>query len=502
VKVLTAAQMREVDRLTIERGIPGLILMENAGARVVEFLEERFAPLWGQRIAVICGKGNNGGDGLVVARQLYTRFRPQALHVVLAADPAELRGDAAENLRMLTACGCSFAREAPADARLSTLVIDALLGTGINGAATGVMLESIRQINTGFPLAKIVAVDMPSGMPADSGVAGGEFVRADYTVTFTALKISQAFPPNCDQMGELHVVPIGSPADLYEHVELSVTEPRQFSKLLAPRPKSGHKGDFGHVLVVGGAPGKTGAAAMAGLAALRAGAGLVTVACADTNLIAVSPALMTAPLPDSRTIAAIAEKKDVIAIGPGLGDNPRLVALTRSLFTESDQPMVVDADGLNALAGQVPDPPSTGKLRVLTPHPGEMSRLTGKSIVVIQADRAGAARSLAVEKKIVLILKGERTLIAFPDGRVSINPTGTPAMGTGGTGDILTGLLAGFLGQFPTEPELAIEAAVYLHGLSGELGAAVKGEKALIATDLLDYLPAAIHACANLSDKF
>ena len=497
MKVLTAAQMREVDRLTIERGIPGLILMENAAAGVVEFLASRFAPLSTHRIAVICGKGNNGGDGLAVARQLHTRFRPRALHVVLAADPGELRGDAAENLRMLTACGCPFSREVTFETRLATLVVDGLLGTGVKGPASGLILDSIRQINTAFPLAKVVAIDMPSGMPSDSGDPVGEFVRADYTITFTALKVSQALPPNCDHVGKLNVVPIGSPPELYDEVPLSLIEPQQFRGLLEPRPRSGHKGDFGHVLVIGGAHGKIGAAAMAGLAALRAGAGLVTVACSAPNLTAIAPELMTAPLPDSQSIAALAEKKDVIAIGPGLGSHSPVVSLTRSLFAESDKPLVVDADGLNALVGQVPELPSSNKLRVLTPHPGEMARLIGKKVT----DRVTEARSLATQKHVVLVLKGERTLIAFPDGRVWINPTGTPAMGTGGTGDILTGIVAGFLGQFPTQPELAIAAAVYLHGLSGELGAASKGEKSLIATDLLDFLPAAIQACANLSDQ-
>ena len=497
MKVLTAAQMREVDRLTIERGIPGLILMENAGAGVVDFLASRFSPLSSQRIAVICGKGNNGGDGLVVARQLYTRFRPQALHVVLVADPGELRGDAAENFRMLTACGCPFSHEVTPEMRLATLVVDALLGTGVRGAATGAMQAGIRLINSGFPLARIIAVDIPSGLPSDLGAAAGEFVRADYTVTFTAPKVSQALPPHCDQAGELHVVPIGSPPELLDDIPLSLIEPGQFRSLLAPRPRAGHKGDFGHVLVIGGAHGKTGAAAMAGLASLRAGAGLVTVACSDSNLTAVAPELMTAALPDSQSIGALAEKKDVIAIGPGLGADPQLVALTRALFAESGKPMVVDADALNALVGQVPDLPNTAKLRVLTPHPGEMARLIGRRVT----DRLAEARTFATERRVVLVLKGERTLIAFPDGRVWINPTGTPAMGTGGTGDILTGMVAGFLGQFPTQPELAIAAAVYLHGLSGELGAAAKGEKCLIATDLLDFLPAAIQACANLSDR-
>jgi hydroxyethylthiazole kinase-like uncharacterized protein yjeF len=499
LKVLTAAQMREVDRRTIESGIPALILMENAGSRVVDFLAARFDPLSSQRIVVMCGKGNNGGDALVVARQLYTRFRPCSLDVILAADPAVLQGDATENLRMLTACGCPFFRQAPASANLATLVIDGLLGTGIKGAASGAMLEAIRGINTAFPLARIVSIDIPSGLPSDSGQPLGECVRADYTVTFTAPKISQALPPACDRMGELHVAQIGSPPELMDDVMLSLLESREFAPLLAPRERNANKGDFGHVLVIGGAHGKTGAASMTALSALRSGAGLVTVACSDQNLTAVSPALMTAQLPDRRSIAALAEKKDVIAIGPGLGDDPELVSLTRTLTAESDKPMVIDADSLNALAKA--DWSTNGKLRVLTPHPGEMSRLTGKTIADIESDRVGAACEFATRKQIWLVLKGQRTLLAFPDGRVSINPTGTPAMATAGSGDILTGLIAGFLGQFPDRPELAVSAALYLHGLAGELGAVAKGEKSLIATDLLEYLPAAIHACRNPSDR-
>src|SRR5256885_5386274 len=237
MKFLTAGQMREVDRLTIERGIPGVLLMENAGHRLIEFLAARFAPVSSHRVAVICGKGNNGGDGMVVARQLHTRFRPRELHVVLTADPAELRGEAADNFRMLAACGCPFSREIAPQMRFSTLVIDALLGTGIKGPAAGATLLMIREINIGFPLAKIVAIDIPSGMPSDSPFPVGESVRADCTVTFTALKVSQALPPNCDQMGELHVVPIGSPPDLLEGISLSLVEREQFRPLLAPRAR-------------------------------------------------------------------------------------------------------------------------------------------------------------------------------------------------------------------------------------------------------------------------
>jgi NAD(P)H-hydrate epimerase len=496
MKVLTAAQMREVDRRTAEMGILGIVLMENAGHRVVEFLAERFAPLSAQRILVLCGKGNNGGDGLVIARQLHTRFHPQALHVVLLAAPEELKGDAAANYRMLAACGCPVWREIPAEARLATLVVDALLGTGISGPATGVMLAGIREINDGFPLAKVLAVDIPSGMPSDSGVPVGEFARADYTVTFTAPKAGQVLPPNCDGLGELVVGPIGSPPELYEDVWLSLLEPEMFEELLAPRPRGGHKGTFGHVLVVAGGPGKTGAAAMTGLGALRAGAGLVTVASAASAIPVIAshaPELMTAPL--EAGLPGIAEGKTVIAMGPGLGRGPDVEALVARAVAEFEQPMVLDAD---ALVGQPEG--ASGRVRVLTPHPGEMARLTGKSTTEIQNDRVGAARAFATDRRVTLVLKGQRTVIAFPDGCVWINPTGTPALGTGGSGDVLTGMIAGFLAQFPGEPDQAVAAAVYLHGLAGEIGARALGEKCLIATDILRYLPDAMEECADVSD--
>lgn len=517
MKVLTAAQMREVDRRTIELGIPGLILMENAGHRVVEFLASRFAPLSQEHIVILCGKGNNGGDGLVVARQLFTRLRPRALHVVLVAAPEELKGDAAQNLKMLDACGCPVLSEISAEMRTATLVVDALLGTGLKGPATGRMLDAIREIHTEFPLAKVVAIDIPSGMASDTGNRLGEAVRADYTVTFTAPKVGQVLPPNCDAVGELLVYPIGSPPELFEgdeSIDLSYIQPAQFRHLLAPRRRGSHKGSFGHILVIGGSRGKTGAAAMAGTSALRAGAGLVTVASAQSAISAVAAyaaELMTEPLPETETgsvsleafdyerLQNIARNKDVIALGPGLGTHPETVALVRRLQQESAQPMVIDADGLNALAGS--DWSSGERFRVLTPHPGEMARLCAKSIAEVEAERVASAREFAKQRQVCLVLKGQRSLIAFPNGQVWINPTGTPAMATGGAGDILTGLIAGFLGQFPKERELAVAAAVYLHGLAGELGAAELGEKALIATDLLRYLPQAMHECANLPDR-
>jgi NAD(P)H-hydrate epimerase len=507
MKILTAAEMREVDRRTVEAGIPGIVLMENAGHRVVEFLADRFSPLGDQRIVVLCGKGNNGGDGLVVARQLHTRFAPASLHVVLLAEPGALKGDAAANLAMLLAAGGRVEREIPAEARAATLVVDALLGTGVSGAASGRMLQGIREINQGFPLAAVVAVDLPSGMPSDSGEPAGEFARADYTVTFTAPKLAHAMPPNCDHIGELIVGAIGSPPGLYAGAWLEQVGPAMFGELLAPRAPAGHKGTYGHVLVVAGSRGKTGAAAMAGLAALRAGAGLVTVASAESKIGEIAshaPELMTEPLPETESgsialnanLEGLAQGKSVVAMGPGLGRAPQIAAMVHSMAATFEGPMVLDAD---ALVGGISGIPP--RVRILTPHPGEMARLTGKTTAEIQADRIGAARTYATENGVTLILKGQRTVIAFPDGRVWINPTGTPAMGKGGSGDILTGMIAGLVAQFPQQADQAVAAAVYLHGLAGQLGAQALGEKCLLATDLLQYLPDAMEECAHVPHR-
>ena len=502
MKVLTAAEMRDVDRRTTEAGIPGIVLMENAGGRVVDFLVERFSPLGAQRIVILCGKGNNGGDGMVVARQLFTRFPGLWLRVVLLADPADLKGDAAANYRMLQACGCPILRGVPTDAVSATVVVDAVLGTGIAGPPSGVAMEGIREINTASPFAKVVAVDMPSGMASDAGDSPGEVARADYTVTFTAPKLGQVLPPNCDRTGELIVVPIGSPAELYAGAKVELIEPSMFRALLAPRPKWGHKGTFGHALIVAGSRGKTGAAVMSGTAALRAGAGLATVASAAgavPTIAAHTPELMTVPLAETESggvsraadIPALAKGKTVLAMGPGLAREPDIAELVARAAAEFEGPAVLDADALwnwkPFRAGKHP--------RILTPHPGEMAHLTGRSTKEIQDDRLAAARAFAAEHQVILVLKGQRTLIGFPDGRVFVNPTGTPALGTGGTGDILTGLIAGLLSQFPEKPAEAVAAAVYLGGLAGEIGAREIGEKSFMATDILRYLPAAIERC-------
>jgi NAD(P)H-hydrate epimerase len=487
MKILTGEQMREIDRRTIEAGIPGIVLMENAGCRFVEFLEARYAPLSAHRIVIICGKGNNGGDGLVIARQLKIRFAPRALSVVLTCEPEALRGDAAANYAMLQVVGVPVSRQIDPRMRAATLVIDALLGTGLQGPARGEAVEWIREMNSGFPGAAVVSVDIPSGLHE-----GGESVRALQTVTFTAPKLEQMVPPTCDRVGELHVAAIGTPEQMLEQdpsLRLNLIEPKLLRRLLQPRNPGAHKGNFGHVLVIGGSAGKGGAAAMSGLAALKSGAGLVTVASSEEErrtVTAMAPELMT------QGILEDPGAKDVLAIGPGLGRDPELVSLTQRLFAQSALAMVVDADGLNALAGTAFHGP--GPWRVLTPHPGEMARLCGLSTTDIQADRIGVASAFATERQVVLVLKGQRTLIALPDGRVFVNPTGTPAMATAGSGDILTGLIAGLLAQWPDRREAAVFAAVWLHGRAGELAAAALTESCVTATDLIRFLPEAIRA--------
>lgn len=481
MKVVTAAEMRDVDRRTMELGIDGPILMENAGIRAVDFLAEQFGSPARHRIVILCGKGNNGGDGYVVARQLLTRFRVGALHVV---GP----GDGSAPQQMFEAAGGVVHPEITPEMRRATLVVDAVLGTGVEGAARGRALDLIREINTGFPEARVLAIDVPSGMNTDSGSSVGEVARADATITFTAPKLCHALSPNCDRLGVWRVGHIGSPASLMEGVRLHLNGPSYFRHLLSRRTAESNKGTYGHVLVVGGAAGKAGAAEMAGIAALRAGAGLVTVACSTDRLFSLE--LMTARLP-KRFVDLPAERKNVIAIGPGLGLEPTLV---RETLEWSDVPVVMDADALNSLGSEPWEADC-----VITPHPGEMARLTALNVDQVQRNRIDVARKYAEEHGCTVVLKGHRTVVALADGRVWINPTGSPAMATGGTGDILTGLIAGCIAQW-SDRVAAVLAAVYLHGLAGELGARKLGEQGLIATDLLTYLPEAIRACHDVPD--
>lgn len=475
MRVLTSEQMRRVDRLTVEDGVPSIALMENAAHRVAEELIREFDPIDRQNVVILCGKGNNGGDGLALARLLH-EYQVGRLRVVLAADPSEFKGDAADNLRRVQEIGINPVFDVPAklrERREVNVVVDALLGTGLQGPPTGRTAELIRATRD-FPQAKIVSVDLPSGLGG-----GGDCVRADITVTFTAPKLEHYLAPGAeDYVGRLVVSQIGSPPWLIPG-GLEVSAPADFRHLFRPRKREAHKGDFGHVLIVGGAPGKTGAAAMAGLAALRSGAGLVTVGCSDPSRLA--PELMSEPY-DKFTL----DHKTVVAVGPGMGMQREVVT---KLINDAKIPMVIDADALNSIAGT--DFRGRGLQTILTPHPGEMARLLGVDRVS-ETDRLQVARKFAQERNVCLVLKGYRTLIALPDGNVWINTSGSPAMATGGTGDILTGMIAGLIAQFPQEIDAAVRSAVWLHGRAGQIGAEELTEQCLIATDLLHYLPKAI----------
>jgi hydroxyethylthiazole kinase-like uncharacterized protein yjeF len=462
--VLTAEQMREADRRTIADGTPGEVLMERAGTRVVEVMEREFTPLIAQRVVIVCGKGNNGGDGLVIARLLKGRV---ANFRVIRADDTETAPFSDAPLGSMRLGEEGQTRERVIDPE-ATIVIDALLGTGFKGEVQGRYAELIRSMNEDFPNARIVAVDIPSALK----------VRADITVTFAAPKVDLVIGPGSEMAGRMIVADIGI-APEYLQSDLRLSEPHDFAALLKPRQRDSNKGMYGHVLMIGGAQGKSGAAAMAGLAALRAGAGLVTVACADSSKLI--PELMTEEMAHFSL-----EKKTVIAIGPGLGPEAELVT---NLMSEAKIPMILDADALNSIAGT--DFRGRGIETILTPHPGEMARLVGGKFT----DRLTTARAFARDHNVCLVLKGQGTLIALPDGQVFVNPTGSPSMAKGGTGDILTGMVAGMVAQHPHDIPTAVRAAVWLHGRCGELGADDWTDKCLLATELLNYLPRAIREC-------
>lgn len=506
MKILSAEQLRKVDRQSGDT----LALMENAGRRVVETIEERLGEVQNRKIAVLCGKGNNGGDGFVVARLLADRRGlPQ---VLLFANEKEIVGDAATNLARLQDSGLrpSIVLDdgAWADYRCDPetwIVVDALLGTGVTRPVEGLYRAVIESIPERFPNATIVSVDVPSGLAADSGELIGPAVQADLTVTFSALKHCLVFPPAHTCAGDIVVVDIGNPPELLlvpEH-NLDWIVPDVFPSALHRRRETTHKGDYGRVLIVGGSRGKTGAAIMAGEAALRSGAGLVTVATPASCLPIVAasmPELMTEPLEETPEgtiadlpIAPVLAGKTVLGVGPGLGTSSETHAFTRSLVDSAEVPVVIDADGLNAFVGRTNELRGNGRRPVvITPHPGEMSRLIGRDVAFVNANRISVAGDLATKQNLHVVLKGFRTVVATPNGRIFINGTGNPGMATGGMGDILTGMLAGIIAQVGLG--LFFERvlfAVHLHGLAGDIAAEEIGEEPLVATDLLRYIGAA-----------
>jgi NAD(P)H-hydrate epimerase len=510
MRVLTAAEMREADRRAIEElGIPGRLLMENAGRAVVEALLAEHDRVRLGSVAVVCGKGNNGGDGLVVLRQLVMRGVAARAFVLAGFD--RLSSDAGANLTTALKLGLevtpvedetgwegAFAWIARAD-----VVVDAIFGTGLVRPAEGLVARAIHDINR--VAAFKVAVDIPSGLPSDGGAPAGEHLRADLTVALGAPKVSHLLPPGSLSVGKLLIADIGIPPGVLNQVGglLETLDPALLKGLLPPRRPDAHKGDFGHLLLVAGSLGKTGAASLAALAALRSGVGLVTVACPRSALPIIaraSPDLMTEPLPEtpSGTLAAAAAPrlfellsgKTALALGPGLGRDPETDRAIRQLVGEATVPTLADADALNAFAGSLDQLPR-GRALALTPHPGEMARLLGVGSEQIQSDRLTQVRRLASECQVWVALKGFRTLVAEPSGRVRIGMTGNPGLAKGGTGDVLAGMAGAFLAQ-GHPPALALGLAVHLHGLAGDLVAAETGEVSLLASDLLRRIPEAI----------
>jgi hydroxyethylthiazole kinase-like uncharacterized protein yjeF len=508
MKITTAAEMREIDRASTEKfGVPSLTLMENAGDAVAQFILENYPRA--ERVAVVCGKGNNGGDGFVVARQMHRAGR--VVEVLLLASPSELKGDAAAMFEQLPVRPIVVQSLAELQAESSRslancdLLVDAILGTGFKPPVKELYAGAIAAINSGSK--PVIAVDIPSGADSDAMTpqAAPGIARANAIVTFTAPRPAHVFGRLT--RGPVIVAPIGSPeAAIESKLKLEVSTPRDLAALLAPRPTDSNKGMYGHVLIVGGSLGKSGAAAMAGMAALRAGTGLVTVATAKSalpNVAGFAAELMTEPLPETDTggisaasvkngkLQQLASTMTVVAIGPGIGRHPETVEFVREAVRTLKCPLVIDADGLNAFDGKTELLDGSKRALVLTPHPGEMSRLAGISTKAVQADRLNVARAFAREHRLVLVLKGSLTIVALPDGTAWVNPTGNPGMATGGTGDILTGMTAGILAQMPTDAARAAVEAVYLHGLAGNVAAQSMGEHSLVATDLLAGLPEA-----------
>jgi NAD(P)H-hydrate epimerase len=511
IKVVTAKEMQELDRrATAEYGIPSLLLMENAGTETVREMLAAFPALPRSRVAILCGRGNNGGDGFVIARHLLNRGA--AVQTSLFSRRAEVKGDARVNLEILERMGASPAEVTARDdlaavrgvVHASDLVVDAMLGTGAQGPAKGLVAEAIEIINqAGRP---VVAVDIPSGLGADDPNPQGPVVRATLTVTFALPKRSLLLYPAAGHAGTLRVVDIGIPSALCRSRDLLLgwLEARDVAAAFPPRDPAAHKGTFGHVLVIAGSVGKTGAAALTSLAALRAGAGLVTLALPESlnDIMEVKlTEAMTEPLPETeaRTVAVealdrvlrLAEGKSAVAIGPGLGTHPSTQEFVRELLGSLRVPVVLDADGLNALAGRAEILARASAPLVLTPHPGELSRLLGVARDEVLGNRIPMTQKVASSFNVTLVLKLARSIVAVPKRDAVIVPTGNPGMATGGTGDVLTGLIAGLLAQ-GVEPGLAAQAGAYVHGLAGDLAGERWGAEAMLAGDLLECVPEAL----------
>ena len=514
MEILTGDQMRRIDRHTIEDlGIPGLQLMEAAGRGVADALLEDFPSAAAVGVLILCGKGNNGGDGLVVARHL-SRCGVVPL-VLLLAHGDDLTGDAAVNLERARESGLEV-REVPDETAWANVasslqgprvIVDALLGTGVRGGARGLAATAIDAMNDSG--AAICSVDLPSGIDADSTVVTGTAVRANRTYTLCRPKLALMLGASSTHAGVVRVIPIGIPDEAVqaERPELEWLDAVTAGTLLPSRAAESHKGSYGHLLAVAGSRGKSGAAVLLARGALRCGVGLMTVAtpASTQERVAVQQAeVMTEALAETATgglassasasALELAASRDALALGPGLGTEADSGEAIRTIVRGAAVPLVLDADGLNAFAPKGQDctlEAGADARWVLTPHPGEAARLLGIGTSEVQADRLGAARKLAAASGAVVVLKGHRSLIVAPDGRVAINSSGNPGMATGGTGDVLTGAVGAFLAR-GLSPWDAARLATFVHGDAGDLAAKRLGLESLIATDLIAELPAAL----------
>ena len=511
MRVLNGLQMKEADRRTIGKlKIPSLVLMENAGRQVVAAMESAFENLSTRSVAVLCGSGSNGGDGFVVARALSEK--EVRVSVFLLCSKSDVRDDALIHLESLANAGISvteiFNKEewelSGSEVTKHDVIVDALLGTGLSRPLEGLLKRVVADINAAC--VPVVAVDIPSGLSSETHRLIGDTIQATLTVTFGAPKLPHVLAPGVGRTGDLVVADIGIPTSIIDELggpRLNLVTPEDICRLIPVRDQEAHKGNFGRVLVVAGSLGKTGAACLAGLGALRSGAGLVTVATPGSCLSMVSAGAaeyMTLPLTESasgtvdeRALEQILDAKcDVIAVGPGLGTDSGPANVVKGLIARAEVPVIVDADALTVLGNQQVAFRGRGQAKlVITPHPGEMARLCGVSAEDVQRDRVEVARRFAVEHEVYVVLKGARTVVAAPEGTVFLNISGNSGMATGGTGDVLTGVMAAWLAQIK-DVKGACQVAVYLHGAAGDLAAERQGEVALIASDVVESLGQAL----------
>ncbi|MDE2997448.1 MAG: NAD(P)H-hydrate dehydratase [Gemmatimonadota bacterium] len=519
-RLVTGAQMARIDRGAIERGVSGIRLMENAGRCAARVLSDLIGGFHGKRIVVLCGKGNNGGDGFVIAN--LAAAAGASVSAFLLAREVQVTGDARHHLDRARTNGLvieeilEFKNLAPIRSALaeSSAAVDALLGTGIRGGPRGVIAGAIETLRDAA--CPILAVDVPSGLDVDTGRADGPCAAAARTVTFGFPKIGQFRFPGRSLCGSLSCADIGLPhaAVAAEKVDVQLIAAHGGAALLPRRPPDAHKGDLGRVVIIAGSTGFTGAAALSAQGALRSGAGLVQVGVPESlnDILEVKVTeAMTRPLPEVRKhrclalrargdVQRLVEAADCVALGPGLGTHRETVELVRRIVHDIQAPLVLDADGINALAGA----PENLRMRtaptVVTPHPGEFARLTGLGKEAVRSDPVGSAQALAGEAGVIVVLKGAPTVVAVPGGRAYVNPSGNAGMASGGSGDVLTGMLAALIGQ-GLDAETAACLGVYLHGLAGDLCAERTGQAGLIAGDVAAALPGAGRVIETGADK-